>query len=168
MAVWVVRAGKYGEQEEFALAWDYAVIDWRKLGSLLQFRTQGELLNAMAGGYPYEMPKTHNKWTEETWGFAREIAPGDLFILPLKKRDGRQVGRMRQDGIIAVGKFIGDYKHVADAPNGTEHRRKVIWIRRNIPRVGLDDDISASLENTQRTVFQPRFARAEERIRKIA
>ena len=167
MAVWVVRAGKYGEQEEFALAWDYAVIDWPELGDLARFQNREDLKRAMAAAYP-DREEAWPQFVGQTWAFAREIRPGDLVVLPLKKRDGRQVGRMREDGIIAIGEIIGDYSFVADGPPGTEHRRKARWIKRDIPRIELCNDLSASLENTQLTVFQPGPARAEGRFREMA
>ena len=167
MAVWVVRAGREGEQEQFALDNGYAVIDWRELGDVRQFENRGELRAAMENAYPEE-PQAWPQFVGETWAFAQSINTEDLFVLPLKRLDGKLVGSVRESGIIAVGKFDGEYEYAVDAPPGTEHRRKVRWVGRGIPRIGLDDDISASLENTQLTVFQPRFSRAEERIRKIA
>ena len=168
MAVWVVRAGRKGAQEKFALDNGYAVIDWRELGDIFQFQTRDELHTEMSRVYPHKKPRAWAQFVGETWAFAREVDNGDLFVLPLKTRNERPVvGSMRENGIIAVGKFDGKYEYAIDGPPGTEHRRKVRWIRRDIPRADLDDDIFIGL-NVPRTVYRPGFRQAEERIRKIA
>lgn len=165
MALWVVRAGKYGEQEEFAMTRNYAVIDWPELGDIARFQDEKELRVGVANAYP-DKEKSWPQFVGETWAFARKIQVGDLLVLPLKKLDGNLVRGVRANGVIAVGEIVGGYLHVADGDSGTEHRRKVRWINRRIPRVGLPVQLSQSLENTWLTVFQPRFD--EKRLREIA
>ena len=164
MAVWVVRAGRKGEQEQDALKLRCAVIDWPELGDLARFQTWEKLRDEMDRAYRGKQPHkgTRTKWTSEVWNFARKINIGDLLVLPLKK--GIPSGRIRRDGVIAVGEFVGEYEHVGAGKPGTEHRRKVRWVRRDIRRI--DCDIPDNLEKRQ-TVFPLESPQSEERIRAL-
>ena len=163
MTVWVVRAGAGGEQEEFALAQNCAVIDWPDVGNVGRFRSWEELRAEVDRAYPAKPLGTRTKWTGEIWNFARVIEDGDLIVLPLKKRpDGVFVESVRRDGVVAVGECVGKYEHVADGPSGTEHRREVRWIKRNIPRAAFD--IPDNLEKRQ-TVFPLESPQSEKKIR---
>ena len=162
MAVWVVRAGREGAQEKFALGNGYAVISWRKMQCAIP-ADKVALKREMEAAYRGTHPSTLTKWVNEVWNFAWKIQDGDLFVLPLQKC----VGPVRQNGIVAVGEFNGKYRHVGDGETGTKHRRKVRWLKRDIPRPRIAGAIPDNLEKRQ-TVFPLESPQAEEHIRKIA
>jgi restriction system protein len=73
-------------------------------------------------------------------------------VLPLKTRSA-----------LAVGKVSGPYKFEPEAPSGAKHQRPVKWVRTDIPRGDVDQDILFSLGSTL-TVFQVRRSDAEKRL----
>ena len=77
---------------------------------------------------------------------------GDLVALPLKSRSA-----------IAVGRVVGQYEYIADGPFDGKHQRSVKWIRTDLPRAEVPQDILYSLGSTL-AVFQVSRGNAEERI----
>lgn len=156
MAVWVVRAGKLGERQEFALDKGLAVIGWPELQNLSTVKSREEL-NALFGKtYPDVKPGTIASWVGQVWAFKSRIQIGDLVVLPLKGRAS-----------IAVGKVSGNYKHLPELPPDARHARAVQWIAKDLPRSAFDDDLLYSLGSLQ-TVCQIQRNNAEERIRALA
>lgn len=64
---------------------------------------------------------------------------------------------------IAFGRIIDDYRYVPDAPLGGRHQRSVKWIKKNIARSDLDNDLRYSF-GAARTVFRISRNDAEDRI----
>jgi len=58
MALWLVRAGKYGEQESLALEKGLAVIGWGDLPDLSTVETREELYDLLEKTYTEEKRKT--------------------------------------------------------------------------------------------------------------
>jgi restriction system protein len=52
MAIWLVRAGAHGEQEEAALENGMAVIGWDDLSDLTQIKTREALAQLLKGNVP--------------------------------------------------------------------------------------------------------------------
>ena len=96
--LWLVRAGRYGEREEFALENNVAVIGWGELPDLSTIKDRGEMEELIKITYQDEKFKTVNSWESQIWPFVNEIAEGDLIALPLKRR-----------AVIAVGEVTGRY-----------------------------------------------------------
>jgi len=57
MALWLVRAGRHGEREDFALEHNVVVIGWDGLKHLSALSSRVELVQVMAEAYPDEKPK---------------------------------------------------------------------------------------------------------------
>jgi len=132
MSLWLVRAGKHGEQEQEALDSGVVTIGWNELPDLSDFKSKNDLTKL----YVHIHPKaTRNQIANEVgqvWRFAREIEVGDLVALPLKTQSA-----------IAIGKVKGpyEYKEVAD---NIKHTRRVKWLK-TIRRSAFDQDILYSL-----------------------
>lgn len=62
MALWLVRAGRRGEQEALALENNLAVIGWSDLPDLARFKTREELEVLCRNTYPNEKPHTITNW----------------------------------------------------------------------------------------------------------
>lgn len=62
MTLWLVRAGKHGEQEQAALQHGVAVIGWNELRDLSGIKTREELLRLLEQTYP-EKKKALPNWT---------------------------------------------------------------------------------------------------------
>jgi len=152
MAVWLVRAGAHGEQEELALQKGLAVIGWDEVSDLSGVRSRDEVRGVLAVARPDDKPKSLLNQASQLWAFVGRIRQGDLVVLPLKKRSA-----------IAIGKVTGDYTYSPDLPDGAHHTRPVKWVREDIPRSAFGQDLLYSL-GAFMTVCRIRRNDAENRI----
>ena len=154
MTVWVVRAGRDGQREAFALDNSVVLIGWDELTDLSEFEWD-DLRAEISNLYPEESSGTIGNWAGQAFAFVNEIENGDMVVLPLKGTP-----------VIAVGRISGNYQYKPDNPAGAKHVRSVQWITVDLPRLSIDDDILASL-GTFRTVYRVRAENAERRISAI-
>ena len=96
MAIWLVRAGRNGEREDFALENGVAVIGWNELGDLSGVKSRDDVKALLQKVYPQFGKAKVNNNAGQIWAFRATIEKGNLVILPLKTR-----------GTIAVGKSSG-------------------------------------------------------------
>lgn len=155
MALWVARAGRYGEQESFALEQNVVVVGWDEVLDLSRIENRDQLLNLLTDTYPDKNPNTIKNWTSQLWTFVRRFQKGDLVALPLKTQSA-----------IAFGRIDGDYRYAPDAPPGARHQRPVEWINTDITRSRLDSDLRYSLGGAM-TVFRIQRNDAETRIKAL-
>jgi restriction system protein len=155
MAVWLVRAGRNGEQQEAALEHGVAVIGWNELPDLSSIQTREQLKELFNKVYPKATENEAANKVGQIWAFIRRIQEGDLVALPLKYRSA-----------IAIGKVVGTYQYRTDIAANIRHTIPVEWIRTDIPRTAFDQDLLYSL-GAFMTVCQIKRNNAEERIRKI-
>jgi restriction system protein len=153
MAFWGVRAGKYGEGENFALENQCVVVGWDDMPDLAKFPTWEALKEGIRGTYPDISDKLVSNWAGQLWSFSKEIRKGDLIALPRKGT-----------GTIAFGEATGVYSFDPDAAPNVRHRQVVKWIDAGLARSRVDEDILFSLGSTL-TVFQVRRDEAEKRVR---
>jgi len=154
MTVWLVRAGKYGEREDFALAHNVAAIGWDELSDLSVLKTRKMLASLLQQTYPAEKAKTLINWESQIWPVIQGMKPGDLIAMPLKHRS-----------VIAIAEVSGSYRFIADNPDRTKHTIPVReW--REFPRNQFEQDLLYSLGSAM-TVCRLQRHQAEERIRAI-
>ena len=160
MTLWVVRAGKNGEEEGYALANNIVTIAWNDLSDLSDY----EDFDLLYEKYQLTYPRIeHDKTTDydkssrlqcgEVWAFLKKIEIGDYVVLPSKNTDD-----------VFFGEIIGDYEYKQYAEN-VIHTRKVKWLK-TIKRNEIDSEIINSL-NTPLTVFNVEKNNAEEYLQKI-
>lgn len=133
MTLWLVRAGRYGEREDFALENSLAVIGWDDLPDLAVLEKRDELADILAEKYPDEKKKTRMSWESQIWPFVHGMEKGDLVAMPLKHR-----------AIIVFGKVSGDYRYEPENPGGFRHVRPIKWFK-EVPRNQIDQDLLYSL-----------------------
>jgi restriction system protein len=153
MSLWVVRAGRYGEQQETALNEGVVCHGWNELPDYSRYKSREELRALYEKTYPHERPRQVVVGVGQVWRFAHGIEKGDLVALPLKT-----------ESAIALGKVVGDYEYKELAAN-VKHIRRVEWIK-TLPRSAFDQDILYSLGAIS-TVFQVERNDAEHRVRKL-
>jgi restriction system protein len=153
MALWLVRAGRNGEQEELALDQGLAVIGWGQIPDLSEVGSKDDLKAMYTELNPDQSVNKIANQVSQIWAFGKRINEGDLVALPLKRR-----------GAVAFGEVMGRYRHRPDFPEGATHTRPVRWIRTDVPRSTLDEDVLNSLGSLL-TVCQIRRNNIEERIR---
>jgi restriction system protein len=153
MSLWVVRAGRHGEQEGVAVKECLVCHGWNELPDYSAFRTKDELRPIYRDTYNHESEKQVISGLGQVWRFAREIQKGDLVALPLKT-----------ESAFAFGRITGDYQYKQFAPN-VMHIRRVEWLK-TVPRSVFPKDILFSM-NSALTVFTVYRNDAESRVNKI-
>ncbi len=155
MTLWVARAGKYGEQENFALENNVVVVGWDDVPDLSGFEDRNQLRQHLTDTYRDKTSRAVGIWTTQLWNFARSFEQGDIVALPSKTRS-----------TIAFGRISGNYRYVDGAPSGERHQRPVEWINTDLARSRLDSDLLYSFGAAQ-TVFKVTRNDAEDRIRTL-
>ncbi len=155
MTFWVVRAGKYGGTENYALENGVVATGWDEIGDISRIEDKASLQTLVSETWPNETIGTLRIWAGELWALKDRIKKDDWVALPLKSR-----------AAIAVGKVTGPYKFVPEAPEGARHQRAVKWHRTDLPRTEVDQDLLHSLGSIL-TVFRVSRNNAEVRLAEI-
>ena len=153
MSLWVVRAGRHGEQEETAIKEHLVCHAWNELPDYSAYCTKDDLRTLYKQTYPSASEKQVISGLGQVWRFAREIQKGDLVALPLKTQSA-----------IAFGRITGEYQYKKVAPN-VMHIRSVEWLK-TVPRSVFPKEILFSM-NSALTVFKVYRNDAENRVDKI-
>jgi len=128
-AVWLVRAGKYGEDEETALSQGLAVIGFREIKDLRTYSSMEEMVQTFLAEDPEgSLPRATNL-AAQLWAFRERIKIGDIVVLPLKTRPGQ----------IALGRITGPYEY-RKLGDSFRHVRQVKW-ERVVPRSVFGQDL---------------------------
>jgi restriction system protein len=152
MAFWVVRAGKHGVNEDYTVENNVIAIGWEAVGDLSAISTKEAMLAHVQKVYEDASLGSQRIWAGELWAFKERILNNDWVAVPLTSR-----------AAIAVGRVTGRYRYVPDAPMGAKHQRSVQFVRTDLPRSEVDQDILYTLGSTL-TVFRARRNNAEERL----
>src|SRR5258708_35987329 len=96
MSLWVVRAGRYGDQEETAVNEQLVCHAWNDLPDYSAYRTKDDLrplyVRTLTGG----TPKQVISGLSQVWRFAHDIQKGDRVALPLKTASAFMFGRVKE------------------------------------------------------------------------
>jgi restriction system protein len=147
---WMVRAGWNGEREQAALTEGLVIAGWEEVDDLSAITNKLELREVVEATYPDASPARIANWTGQLWRMISEIAPGDLVVTPLKRRPE-----------IAVGRIASEYAYRADVPPGFRHVRKVDWLRNDIPRAAVQQDLLDSMGSLLTVCRLERFGAAD-------
>lgn len=153
MSLWLVRAGRHGEQEQGALDNNVVTIEWNEFNDLSKIKSREELTELYLKLNPDSKKMKVANEVGQIWRFIQEIQKGDLVALPLKMKSG-----------ISIGKVESDYEYKEITPN-IKHIRYVKWIK-TIPRSAFDQDILYSL-GAFMTVCQIERNNAENRVKQL-
>lgn len=155
MALWLIRAGKYGQHEQrfFSdsrcyLTWDGTEdIDLKKVKN---FEGVKELLAKL---YPDEKPKTRINWASQIAPFVFEVQKGDWVVLPRKRT-----------AALAFAEVLETYSFNRKAQATYRHSIKVKWLNIDVPRTVFDQDLLYSF-GAFMTVCRMAKNNAEARVR---
>ncbi len=157
MALWLVRAGKYGEHEARFLDDKRIYLTWEGLAAdLSAAKTYEDIKAIMQAHYPGEVPRRLGNWSGQVWAFVLAMKPGDWVVVPRKAK-----------GTIAVGEIVGDYRHDAAAKPPYRHYREVRWLDTDVPRSAFDQDLLYSFGAIM-TICEVKRNDAEKRVRAMA
>lgn len=155
MALWIVRAGRKGEQEDSAIKNNVVAIGWNELPDLSSIKSKDELKTLYEQVYPGTKKMAEANKVGQIWSFINNIKVGDLVVLPLKQRPA-----------IAIGRLKGPYQYRKDLGDDVHHVRPVEWIKTDIPRTMFDQDILYSFGSLM-TVCQIQRNNAEQRVLEV-
>lgn len=153
MSLWLVRAGRHGEQEQGALENEVVTIGWNDLPDLSDIKTKEELAELYVNVYPTAKKMQAANEVGQIWRFVHQIQKGDRVALPLKKQSA-----------IAIGEVKGEYEY-NELANNIKHIRRVKWLK-TIARSAFDQDILYSL-GAFMTVCQISRNDAENRVKEV-
>jgi restriction system protein len=130
----LVRAGKHGEAEQLALDESVVGIGWPNLGDLTGVSSRDEVLDRLRDSYSQDGEKRLLNFASQVWAFVERIEVGDLVVLPLKSTPA-----------IAIGRVTSNYRHAPLNPPNASHVRDVEWLRTDLPRSSVGQDLLYSL-----------------------
>ena len=148
--LWLVRLGKFGEQEARALDSGDLVTGW-EVDDLTDATSREAIGRIVEGAYPERKSGTLKNWAVQLNQLRNDVQKGDLTVTPLKT--SRE---------IAVGRVTGPYKHV----DGRHPTLQVEWLRRDVPRDALRQDLLYSLGASQ-TICEISRNNAVDRVEEV-
>ena len=152
--VYLIRAGRSGEDEDFVLENNLAVIGFDYIPSIEQAKSLDEVARIVGESDPGATTKLVRNHAGQLWRFAHDIRQDDLVILPLKRTSQ-----------IAIGRVSGPYRYglVKDVPR---HTRPVTWVVNDLPRTTFQQDLLNSF-GAFLTVCNISRNRAVERVQAV-
>ena len=156
---WFVRAGRHHEAVEHNLANDVVTIGFggeNEYKRVLHHESLAEFRIFIDERIPDWRERYGSKACEQIWRFARKIERNHLVVMP-----------MRRMGPLAIGRIEGPYLYESSQLDYLRQRRSVTWLRIEIERADIEDDLRESL-GLQPTVFELRRHDAARRICHLA
>ncbi|MEZ5742084.1 MAG: hypothetical protein R3E68_23395 [Burkholderiaceae bacterium] len=158
MALWLIRAGRYGEHEQRFLADSACYLTWegtedRDLSQAIDYEGIKALLAEI---YPDEKPKTRINWASQIAPFVFDIQIGDWVVMPHKHKPA-----------IAFAEVTKGYAFDAKADPTYRHSIRVNWLNTDVPRMSFDQDLLYSF-GAFMTVCRMARNDAEARVRAMA
>ncbi len=127
--VFLTRAGGKGEDEEYALDNNLAIIGFREYPSLESMQDYQQVYEFVVERFPDLKKGAKGNYAGQLWAFAVAMQKDDIVVLPRKTTSQ-----------IAIGKVTGPYKYQKIAGE-YRHTREVEWIRPDVPRTTFDQDL---------------------------
>ena len=152
MALWLCRAGQFGEYETKFIEDNSIYCTWDDLDWNLSDVADWEAFRSkIRQTYPGVSSKKASHHAGQIWAFAHKMKPGDLVVLPSKIKP-----------TVYVGKITSDYKYATENEQPYRHVRQVEWIK-ELPRKSFDQDLLFSF-GAFMTICQIARNDAEQRV----
>lgn len=141
---WVIRSGRYGERDAWAIETGHSGGGWREVADLTRAVIHEQVAQAVASAFPDASPSTLATQTGQVWAMRGRIEVGDLMVMPMKTT-----------GRIAIGHVTGGYQYlVAEPEPDRRHVLDVEWERQDIPRSAVKQDLLYTLGSAL-SIFAP-------------
>ena len=127
--LYLVRAGRNGEDETTAIDENLALIGYRDFPSLTDCKDYADVLKLVKKARPDLVARAAGNHAGQLWAFAVAMQPGDLVVLPRKLTSQVAIGRVA--GPYACRKVGGEIRH----------SRPVKWLRPDVPRSVFNQDL---------------------------
>lgn len=150
---WVIRSGRYGERDQWALDNGLSGGGWKEvpdLGSCTSREDVGEVVRAT---WPSAAEGMISNYTGQLWALRHRIEKGDLLVMPLKTTKK-----------VAFGRVLGGYHYRAEEPDEDKrHAVRVDWLRTDLPRNAIKQDLLFTLGSAM-SIFTPSKNNAVSRL----
>ncbi|CAM3626807.1 restriction endonuclease [Nocardiopsis gilva] len=132
---WLVRAGRGGIDADWALKNGVAVVGFHEIDDLTAADTRDKVERHVRSSLPSDAKDGRiENFSRQLWAFRGRIEVGDLVVLPVVKRQQ-----------IAIGEVTSDYFFREDNNLRHRHLRQVNWIREDISRSAIRQDLLNTL-----------------------
>jgi restriction system protein len=131
---WIVRSGRMGERESWAIENAVAGGGFSEVGSLEKCDSREDVRLRIASSLPNSKPRKVTNFASQLWALKSRIQIDDLIVMPLKSSKA-----------IAIGKCAGPYNYRDDADPSRRHSINVKWLRLDVPRSVIKQDLLYSL-----------------------
>ncbi len=150
---WVVRTGRHGERDGWALGNGFTGGGWDEVPDLTECQTRQDVARVVHETYPGAAAGMLTTSTSQLWTMRGRVQAGDLMVLPLKTT--------RE---IAIGTVASGYEYRADEMDPSRrHLIQVDWKVTNLSRSAIKQDLLYTLGSAL-TVFSPSRGHAVERL----
>ena len=127
--VYLVRAGRNGEDEDYALENNVAIVGFRGVPTLEGANDFDSVLELAKNAYPDIKSRAAGNFSGQLWAFALAMQTDDIVVLPRKRTSQ-----------IAIGRVTGPYRY-SKANSELRHTRPVQWVLSDIPRTTFAQDL---------------------------
>ena len=156
MTAWIIRGGRTGEREQWALENGLAGGGFHEVADMTAATNREQVGALVAAGLPDAPGGRIANYTGQLWAMRELISPGDLIVMPMKTTKK-----------VAFGVCTGGYEFDAAEPDPTRrHRIRVDWKTDDITRAAFKDDLLNTI-NGAMTIFAARKNNGEARLRAV-
>ena len=127
--VYLARAGRNGEDEEYALDNNVVVVGFRDVPSLAQAKDYDAVFKIVESAKGGGKVRSIGNYAGQIWAFALAMKEGDIVVMPRKLTSQ-----------IAIGEVAGPYKF-QKVRNEYRHTRPVKWVHTDLPRTTFEQDL---------------------------
>lgn len=155
VSAWVVRSGRAGERDQWAIDNGYSGGGWQEIPDLSACTTREEVGAIVSQVIPDGSKGLVQNTTAQLWALRGRITPGDLLAMPMKTTKQ-----------IALGRVKSGYKYLAEGIPSQRHVVEVDWIRTDVPRSAVKTDLLYTLGSVL-TIFSPSKNNAVSRLQNL-
>lgn len=132
---WLARSGKSGERDAWAIDTGVTPGGFGEVADLSSCKSLAQVRVMVDDAYPDDKPQMRANLAAQLWTLVGRMHNGDLVVLPLKTTHQ-----------LAIGEITGDYRYLADQQDiQRRHVRPVKWLRTDVPRTAVKQDLLYSL-----------------------
>ena len=156
MDAWVIRSGRLGERDQWALDGGTSGGGWREVPDLTGCQTREAIGAVVRAAFPGASEGKLNNFTGQLWALRSRISPGDILVMPLKTTKQ-----------IAIGRVTSGYEF--DTLQEDPHKRHLVrvdWKRTDVPRTAIKQDLLFTLGSAM-SIFAPSKNAAIKRLEHV-
>ena len=127
--VYLVRAGRNGEDEDYALTHNLAIIGFQNVPSLEETKGYDDIAKLVSDALVGRKPSAISNVARPLRAFALAMQKYDIVVLPRKLTSQ-----------IAIGRVTGPYRY-QHVNTESRHTRPVQWLRPDLPRTTFEQDL---------------------------